>query len=146
MIKGIPSVDFKPQKDLILDLVNDKGKHVYHIVMASGDEKWFLQLDYVNMAKPTTIYFDINDAKVFREKVEQSLKEQKGKGFSPKNTILNPGERRLAHILVGFPQYKHKGSWHIILDNGLNRFAEMYFSEKDADTFNNKMNQSFASL
>jgi hypothetical protein len=143
MIKGISSVDFNPHDDLMLDLQNDSGKHVYHIVMASGDEKWFLELDYVNMARPTTIYFDINDAMVFKEKVELSLKEQKEKGFSPKNTILNPGARSLDHILVGFPQYKHKGSWHIMLDNGLNCFAEIYFSKKHADTFYNKMNQSF---
>jgi hypothetical protein len=64
------------------------------------------------------IYFDINDARVFKKKIEQSLKEQKGKGFSPKNTILNPGARSLDHILVGFPQDKHKGSWRIMLDNG----------------------------
>lgn len=89
MIKGIPSVDFNPQDDLILDLLNDSGKHVYHIVMASGEEKWFLELDYVNMGKPVTIYFGINDAKVFKEKLNDSLKEQKGKGFNPKNTILN---------------------------------------------------------
>jgi hypothetical protein len=146
MMKGIPSVDFKPQNELILDLLNDKGKHVYHIVMASGEEKWFLQFDYANMAKPATVYFDINDAKVFREKVEQSLKEQRGKGFNPKNTMLNPGEHSIDHILVGFPQYKHKGNWHIMLDNGLNRFAEIYFSQKDADTFYNKINQSFAAL
>jgi hypothetical protein len=144
MMKGIPSVDFNPHDDLILDLLNDSGKHVYHIVMASGEEKWFLELDYVNMPKPTTIYFDINDAKLFLEKVGQSLKEQKGEGFNPKNTILNPGERSIDHILMGFPQHKQKGSWHIMLDNGLNRLAEIYFSQKDADTFNNKMNQSFA--
>jgi hypothetical protein len=94
------------QMIVILDLLNDSGKHVYHIVMASGDEKWFFEFDYGNMAKPTAIYFDIDDAKVFKEKVEQSLKEQKGKGFNPKNTILNPGEYSIDHILVGFPQYK----------------------------------------
>jgi hypothetical protein len=55
MMKAIPSVDFNPHDDLILDLLNDSGKHVYHIVMASGEEKWFLELDYVNMAKPTTV-------------------------------------------------------------------------------------------
>jgi len=146
MIKGLPSVDFKPHGDLILDLLDDPGKHVNHIVMASGTEKWFLQLDYVNMDKPATVYFDINDAIVFKEKVEPSLREQKGKGFNPKNTILNPGEHSLDHILTGFPQYKQKGSWHILLDNGLNRFAEFYFNQKDADTFNNKMNQSFATV
>jgi hypothetical protein len=144
MIKGISSVDFNTQDDLILDLLNDSGKHVYHIVMASGDEKWFLELDYVNMGKPITIYFDINDAKVFKEKVEQSLKEQKGEGFNPENTMLNPGEHSIDHILMGFLQNKQKGSWHILLGNGLNRLAEIYFSKKDADTFNNKMNQSFA--
>ena len=117
---------------MILDLLNDSEKHVYHIVMASGDEKWFLELDYVNMGKPTTIYFDINDAKVFKEKVGQSLKEQKGEGFNPKNTMLNPGERSIDHILMGFPQYKQKGSWHIMLGNGLNCFAEIYFRRKDA--------------
>jgi hypothetical protein len=37
---------------LILDLPDNPGKHVNHIVMASGTEKWFLQLDYVNMGKP----------------------------------------------------------------------------------------------
>jgi hypothetical protein len=60
--------------------------------------------------------------------------------------VLNPGGDCIGHILMGFPQYKQKekGSWHIMLDNGLNRFAEIYFSQKDADTFNNKMNQSFA--
>jgi len=146
MIKGIPSVDFNTQDDLILDLLNDSGKHVYHIVMASGEEKWFLELDYVNMGKPVTIYFDINDAKVFKEKLNDSLKEQKGKGFNPKNTILNPGERSIARILMGFPQHKQKGSWHIVLDDGLDRFAEIYFSQKDADTFNDKMNQSFAAI
>jgi hypothetical protein len=26
------------------------------------------------------------------------------------------------------------------------RFAEIHFSQKDADTFNNKMNQSFAAI
>jgi histidinol phosphatase-like enzyme len=31
-----------------------------------------------------------------------------------------------------------------MLDNGLNRLAELYFSQKDADTLHNKMNQSFA--
>jgi hypothetical protein len=117
-----------------------------NIVMASGEEKWFLELDYVNMAKPVTIYFDMNDAKVFKEKLNDSLKEQKGKEFNPKNTILNPGERSIDHILMGFPQHKQKGSWHIVLDNGLNRFAEIYFSQKDAHTFNNKMNQSFAAI
>jgi hypothetical protein len=81
-------------------------------MMASGEEKWFLQLDYVNMGKPTTIYFDIDDAKVFNEKVGQSLKEQKGKGFNPKNTMLNPAR------------------WQIMLDNGLNSFAEIYFTRK----------------
>jgi hypothetical protein len=140
------SVDFNPHDDLILDLLNDSGKHVYHIVMASGEEKWFLELDYVNMAKPVTIYFDINDAKVFKERLNDSLKEQKGKEFNPKNTILNPGERSIDHILMGFPQHKQKGSWHIVLDNGLDRFAEIYFSQKDADTFNDKMNQSFAAI
>src|SRR5215467_8502514 len=100
MIKGISSVEFNPHDDLILDLLNDSGKHVYHIVMASGDEKWFLEFDYVNMTKPTTIYFDIDDAKVFKEKAGQSLKEQKGKGFSPKNTILNPGEHSIDHIYL----------------------------------------------
>ena len=144
MIKGIPSVDFNTQDDLILDLLNDSGKHVYHIVMASGDEKWFLELDYVNMGKPITIYFDIHDAKVFKEKVEQSLKEQKGQAFNPKNTMLNPGERSIDHIIMEFPQDKQKGSWYIMLGNGLNRFAEIYFSQKDADTFNNKMNESIA--
>jgi hypothetical protein len=89
-MKAIPSVDFNPHDDLILDLLNDSRKHVYHIVMASGEEKWFLELDYVNMGKPVTIYFDVNDSKVFKEKVGQSLKEQKGEGFNPKNTILNP--------------------------------------------------------
>ena len=77
-------------------------------MMTSGEEKWFLQLDYVSMGKPTTIYFDIDDAKVFSEKVGQPLKEQKGKGFNPKNTMLNPGERSIDHILMGFPQYKQK--------------------------------------
>ena len=113
-------------------------------MMASGEEKWFLQLDYVNIGKPTTIYFDINDARVFNEKVGQSLKEQKGEGFNAQNTILNPGERSIDHILMGFPQYKQKGSWHNILDNGLNRLAEIYFSQKNADTLHNKMNHSFA--
>jgi hypothetical protein len=88
MIKDIPSVDFNPQDDLILDLPNDSGKHVYHTVMASGDEKRFLESDYVNMGKPTTIYFDINDAKVFKKKVGQSMKEQKGEGFNPKIRFL----------------------------------------------------------
>jgi len=88
MIKGLPSVDFKPHDDLILDLLHDRGKHVNHIVMATGTEKWFLQFDYVNMGKPATVYFDISDAIVFKQKVEESLKEQKGKGFNPKNTIL----------------------------------------------------------
>ena len=133
MIKGLPSVDFKPHGDLILDLLDDPGKHVNHIVMASGTEKWFLQLDYVNMDKPATVYFDINDAIVFKEKVEPSLREQKGKGFNPKNTILNPGEHSIDHILTitGFPEYKRRGRWHILLDNGL---AEIYFSQEDAET------------
>ena len=34
-------------------------------------------------------------------------KQQKGKGFSPKNMILNPSGRSLD--LVEFPQYKHEG-------------------------------------
>jgi hypothetical protein len=140
------SVDFNPHDDLILDLLNDSGKHVYHIVMASGEEKWFLQLDYVNMGKPTTIYFHINDAQVFKQKVNESLKELKGERFNPKNTMLNPGERSIDHILMGFPQHKQKRSWQIVLDNGLERFAEICFSKKDADTFNNKMNQSFAAI
>ena len=76
-------------------------------MMASGEEKWFLQLDYVNMGKPT-IYFDIDDAKVFNDKVGQSLKEQKGKGFNPKNTMLNPGEPSIDRILIGFPQHTNK--------------------------------------
>ena len=67
-MNAIPSVDFNPHDDLILHLLNDSGKHVYHIVMASGEEKWFLEFDYVNMGKPTTVHFDINDAKVFKEK------------------------------------------------------------------------------
>jgi hypothetical protein len=37
-MKAIPSVDFNPHDDLILDLQDDCGKHVYHIVMASGDD------------------------------------------------------------------------------------------------------------
>ena len=108
MIKGLPSVDFKPYDDLMLDLLDDPGKHVNHIVMTAGEEKWFLEFDYVNMGKPATIYFDINDAIIFKEKVGQSLKEQKGKGFNPKNTILNPGEHSIDHILMGFLQYKGK--------------------------------------
>jgi hypothetical protein len=56
-------------------------------------------------------YFDINDATIFKEKVEQSLKEQKGKGFNPKNTILNPGEHILEHIFMGLPQNKPKRGW-----------------------------------
>ncbi len=48
MIKGLPSVDFKPHDDLMLDLLDDPGKHVNHIVMAAGEEKWFLEFDYVN--------------------------------------------------------------------------------------------------
>jgi hypothetical protein len=143
MIKGLPGVDFKPRDDLILDLLDDPGKHVNHIVMASGTEKWFLQLDYVNMGKPTTVYFDINDAIIFKEKVEQSLKEEKEEGFNPKNTILNPGELSLDHIIMGLLQNKQKGSWHILLDKGLDHLAEIYFSQEDADTFKNKMNQSF---
>lgn len=99
-------------------------------MMASAEEKWFLQLDYVNMGKPTTIYFDTDDAKVFNEKVGQSLKEQNGKGFNPKNTMLNPGERSIDHILMGFPQYKQNARWQIMLDNGLNSFAEIYFTRK----------------
>jgi hypothetical protein len=76
-----------------------------------------LELDYVNMAKPTTIY------------------------------LLNPGrERSIDRILMGFPQHKQKGSWYILVEKGLNSFAEIYFSQKDADTFNNKMNQSFAAI
>jgi hypothetical protein len=74
MIKGLPSVDFKPHDDLMLDLLDDPG--------------------------------------------------------NPKNTILNPGEHRIDHILTGFPQYKQKGRWHIMLDNGLNRLAEIYFSHQ----------------
>jgi hypothetical protein len=101
-MKAIPSVDFNQHDDLILDLLNYSGKHVYYIVMASGEEKWFLELDYVNMEKPVTIYFDINDSKVFKEKVGQSLKEQKGEGFNPKNKILNPGERSIDHTLWDF--------------------------------------------
>jgi hypothetical protein len=66
------------------------------------------QLDYVNMGKPTTIYFDINDAKVFKEKVGQPLKEQKRKGFNPKNSMLNPDGRSTDHILMGLPQNKQK--------------------------------------
>ena len=58
--------------------------------------------------------------------------------------MLDPGERSIDHILMGFPQYKQKGSLHILLDNGLSRLAEVYFSQKDADTLHNKMNQSFA--
>lgn len=34
-MKAIPSVDFNPHDDLILDLLNDSEIHVYHIVMAS---------------------------------------------------------------------------------------------------------------
>jgi hypothetical protein len=30
-----------------------------------------------------------------------------------------------------------------MLDNGFNRIAEIYFSQKDADTFHNEVNQSF---
>src|SRR5215469_3125088 len=142
MIKGLPSIDFKPHDDLILDLLDDPGKHVNHIVMASWTEKWFLQFDYVNMGKPATVYFDINDAIIFKEKVGKSLEEQIGKVFNPKNIILNPGEHRIDHILTGFPQYKRKGRWHILLDNGLIRLAEIYFSQEDADTFNNRMNLS----
>ena len=74
MIKGLPSVDFKPHDDLILDLLDDRGKHVNHIVMATGTEKWFLQFDYVNMGKPATIYFDISDAIVFKQKLELCTK------------------------------------------------------------------------
>ena len=104
MIKGLPSVDFKPHDDLILDLLDDPGKHVNHIVMASWTEKWFLQFDYVNMGKPATVYFDINDAIIFKEKVGKSLEEQIGKVFNPKNIILNPCEHNIDHILTGFPQ------------------------------------------
>ncbi len=94
------------------------------------------------MGKPTTIYFDINDAKVFKEKVERSLKEQRGEGFNPKNTMLNPS---IDQILMGFPQIKQKGSWHIMLDDGLN-LAEIYFDQKDVDTFKNEMNQPSAAI
>lgn len=64
------------------------------------------------------------------------MKEQKGEGFNPKNTILNPGERSIDHILMGFSQHKQKGSWNILLEKGLDHLAEIYFSKKDADTFN----------
>jgi hypothetical protein len=50
------------------------------------------------MGKPVRIYFDINDAKIFKVKVGQSLKEQKGKGFNPDNMMLNPGGRKIDHI------------------------------------------------
>ena len=53
------------------------------------------------------------------------------------------------HTFVAGVFYKTSHSvtpctWHILLDNGLNHLAEIYFSQEDADTFNNKMNQSFA--
>jgi hypothetical protein len=35
--------------------------------MASGREKWLLELDYVNIGKPTTIYFDMDDPKFLKE-------------------------------------------------------------------------------
>jgi len=47
-MKAIPSVDFNPHDDLILNLLNDSGKYVYHIVMTSGEEKWFSGLDYIH--------------------------------------------------------------------------------------------------
>jgi hypothetical protein len=33
---------------------------------------------------------------------------------------------------MGFPE---KGGWHIKLDKGLHRLAEIYFSERDATSF-----------
>ena len=47
-------------------------------------------------------------------------------------------------FLQDFHNNKRKGRWDILLENALIRLAEIYFSQEDADTFNNKMNQSFA--
>jgi hypothetical protein len=84
--------------------------------------------------------FSLNDAKTFKQKIEQSLKERQGKGFSPKNLIFNPGGRDIDHVLIGF-QDEQKERWHIKLDNGLRRFAEIYFGEKDTKTFSDKVNE-----
>jgi hypothetical protein len=110
MIKGM-SVDFNPYDDWILDLLDDHGKHVNHILMAGGEEKWFLELDFVNMGKPVRIYFDINDAKIFKVKVGRSLKEQKGKGFNPDNMMLNPGGRKIDHIHRDFHNTEKRKAW-----------------------------------
>jgi hypothetical protein len=80
--------------------------------MAAGEEKWFLEFDYVNTGKPATVYFDINDAIIFKQKVEQSLKEQKGKGFNPKNTLqqvlddIAPGRLRRQNLILYFILYR----------------------------------------
>jgi hypothetical protein len=50
---------------------------------------------------------------------------------------FNPDDDLILDLLKG-------RGYCVILDNGLTRFAEIYFSQKDAYTFNNKMNQSLS--
>jgi len=56
------------------------------------------------VAEHVTMYFNTNDAKAFRNIVEQSLREKKDKEFFPKNIVFNPGDHDIGHIIMGFTE------------------------------------------
>lgn len=43
--------------------------------------------------------------------------------------MTDHGEHGIDHILIGLPQYKQKGSWYIMLEEGL--LGRDLFSQKD---------------
>ncbi|MFZ0510468.1 MAG: hypothetical protein WAM14_02580 [Candidatus Nitrosopolaris sp.] len=75
MIEGIRGVDFYPNKNIIC---NPGAHHADHVFMTTGhhngEEKWFIRLDVGLFGDhPAIIYFNTEDAKTFRDKVNESL-------------------------------------------------------------------------
>ncbi|MFZ0513787.1 MAG: hypothetical protein WAM14_19430 [Candidatus Nitrosopolaris sp.] len=80
MIEGIKGVDFYPKKGHI---ICKKRHHADHVLMTTahrkGEEKWFIQLDVGLLGDhPATIYFNTEDAKTFRDKINESLEGLNG--------------------------------------------------------------------
>ncbi|MGA9150436.1 MAG: hypothetical protein WBZ36_07655 [Candidatus Nitrosopolaris sp.] len=156
--EGIRGVDFTPKDDLILDFLHHHGIHVEDVLMIRGTipddkyrgqgERWFIQLNigpsHVSQ-EHVTIYFNTNDAKTFKEKVEQSLKGQKLVLLSlTESLIVNPGYHNIDTVILSLIA---KRSWDITLSTATEgRVAVIHFSERGAHEFSDKVGESLADL
>jgi hypothetical protein len=156
MIQGIKGVDFIPKDDLRLDFLHHHGIHVEHVLMTRstipGDkyrgqgEKWLIQLNigpsHVSQ-EHVTIYFNINDAKTFKEKVKRSLKGQKQETFHPESIVINPDNHAIAYVFIEF----RERTLHIILNAYYGQHVTViYFSKRDANEFSSKVGESLAGV